>query len=294
MPATRQQRPRVVAHQPRRRRAEGVDRPGGPAGPPGRRRRAARPARRSARRPGRPRTAGRPGSGRSWAAGQRGGVDIGRAVDAGVGQLRRPACAQPRPQPGRAEGDEDRIGRPRPAAQGALLGVAEQRRRHVVEGLRGSPAGSTSGLASQRRGELAERARAEDRRADAGLVAHPGQRDRDRRGGQTSAAVATASTMPASSARRKSARLRCPAAARESVGTPARYLPVSTPPPSGEYGSSPTPERGARRARPRVRSRGRAASSAPGSTRSGPGPAPRAARSRPAPIRQPEKLDTPT
>ena len=57
-----------------------------------------------------------------------------------------------------------------------------------------------------------------------------------------SAAVATASTMPATRGSSSSTRSgRWPTAARESAGIPPRYLPVSTPPPSGDHGNSPTP-----------------------------------------------------
>ena len=60
-----------------------------------------------------------------------------------------------------------------------------------------------------------------------------------------SAAVATASTMPEQRGSRYGAtnRSKCGDAARESAGRPCRYLPVSTPRPSGDHGSTPRPER---------------------------------------------------
>ena len=36
-------------------------------------------------------------------------------------------------------------------------------------------------------------------------------------------------------------RAKCGDAARESAGVPERYLPVSTPAPSGDHGSTPSP-----------------------------------------------------
>lgn len=58
-----------------------------------------------------------------------------------------------------------------------------------------------------------------------------------------SAAVATASTiLPAGSSRYGSTNgASCSDAPRESDGVPVRYFPVSTPRPSGDEGSSPTP-----------------------------------------------------
>ena len=99
----------------------------------------------------------------------------------------------------------------------------------------------------------------------------------------SSAARGTGCTNGAGAARRPAS----PAAGR------VRYLPVSTPRPSGDQGSTPRP-RARRPAAPRARCRAPAASTPSGRRPSGPARARPAARWPPAAVCQPAKLDTPT
>ncbi len=94
----------------------------------------------------------------------------------------------------------------------------------------------------------------DDRRGDAGPVAHPGQRDLERRPAQAVGGAGDGLDDAGRSGRRgrRSTKSRSAGdAPRESDGVPVRYLPVSTPAAQRRPGQHAEPERRARRAAPR-------------------------------------------
>ena len=136
-----------------------------------------------------------------------------------------------------------RAGRQPRAARRSGLGVADRRRGDVVE-RRPDLGRQRQVLGRQRPAQLRRRTRADDRRRDARAVAHPGQRHLERgwpepvgrgRDGVDDAPGAVVEELLDERAR-SAARRR-----GESAGMPPRYLPVSTPRPSGDQGSRPRP-----------------------------------------------------
>ena len=104
--------------------------------------------------------------------------------------------------------------------------------------------GQRDRLGRHRRGELRGVAGADDGRRDAGPVAHPRQRHRQRGRAEPVGGGEHGLRRSAPSARRGAPRRtgrERGEAPRESAGVPSAYLPVSTPRPSGAQASSPTP-----------------------------------------------------
>ena len=178
---------------------------------------------------------------------------LGERGEHRVGRRRRRRAARPPRRPGRADSVPNRSSRPNrsssvlevgggPARH--RLGVAERRRRHVVERRPDLAAAARASSRGQRAPQLRRRTGADDRRDDAGPVAHPGQRDRDGGGAEPVGRGDDGVDDRARARRRGTASTnaaKCSLAPRLSAGAPPRYLPVSTPRPSGDQGSSPTP-----------------------------------------------------
>ena len=186
---------------------------------------------------------------------------------------------------GALEQADDDVGCRPSALVPAALGVAAVGARTPRRARPGSrPAAPTSSAGQRTRSWAAVRAPTIGA-ATPGPVAHPGQRDLERRRAPSpSAAVATASTIRWRVRRRGSgrrSRAKCGDAPRESAGVPVRYLPVSTPAAQRGPGQQAEAEAGAAGSTSRSTPRSSSEYSTWVARPAAPRPGTRAARSRP-------------